>query len=119
MPHPPRPVFLAAATSLALVTCGGKAVVDATANGCPMPAALSSQKCNYSTGLLTLEGVDDDGVRYREECDGTTCTWFENGQAVCGCDQLDYANVGPNGIPLCADWTPPWNWATLTCEQVP
>ena len=93
-------------------------MVDA-ADGCPMPASLSSQECRFSPEILTLEGVGSDGVRYREECDGTTCTWFENDQPECGCDQLDWANVGPGGIPLCAEWTPPWDFSTLECEQVP
>jgi hypothetical protein len=98
------------------VACGGKAVVDGTTDGCPMPETLGSQECHASAGLLVLAGVDGSGVSYREECDGTTCTWYENGQALCGSDQLDYANTGPNGIPLCAEWRPPWNWATLTCD---
>lgn len=94
-------------------------MVDATANGCPMPASLSVQECHYSNELFTLEGVGDNGVGCREECDGTTCTWYENDEAKCGCDQLNWGNVGPNGIPLCADWTPPWDFSTLACEPAP
>jgi hypothetical protein len=112
-------VPLAAIIALALVACGGKAVVDGTTDGCPMPEALGSQECHVAPSLFVLEGTDSDGVNYREECDGTTCTWYENGQAVCDCGQLDYANVGPNGIPLCAEWTPPWDFTTLTCDVDP
>ena len=119
MVHPTRPTFRAAALTLTLVGCGGKAVVDGTAGDCPMPASLGQQECVDSPGLIVREGVYASGVHCREECDGTTCTWYENGEAACGCSQVDYSNSSAHGIPLCADWTPPWNWATLACEQVP
>ena len=110
---------LVEASAVALCGCGGLAVVDAIADGCPLPASLSSQECWDSPEIFALEGVGSDGVRYRQECDGTTCTWYEDGQAICDCDRLDYVNTSAFGIPMCADWRPPWDFSTFYCEDLP
>jgi hypothetical protein len=111
-----------------LLSCGGRSTPGpgAAADGadgevtadaaCPMPAALSSQRCRASAERCEVGGVDDRGVRYEMVCDGTDCVWKEGDRVVCGCDHLNYANTCPLGVPTCADWNPPFNWAVIECE---
>jgi hypothetical protein len=84
---------------------------------CALPASFVSQSCRLSTASCALGGVDPVGVKHELACDGKACTWSRDGRRACDCGRLDYANTCSNGVPLCAAWKPPFNFATLSCVR--
>jgi hypothetical protein len=68
-------------------------------------------------GLITpnscvLRGQGD-GQNQRMDCIRTgTCIWYTDGVERCRCNEPNFANVCPNGVPICVGWNLPFDFAS-------
>ncbi|MEZ4222978.1 MAG: hypothetical protein R3B13_18690 [Polyangiaceae bacterium] len=41
-----------------------------------------------------------------------SCTWYTDGVERCTCTTPDWANVCPNGVPICRGWNLPFDFSS-------
>lgn len=78
---------------------------DVGPDGCARPRdVVAPLTIRSSDDTCVLSGPDALGVEWTSVCDETSCTLLREGEAVCTCTSLDFANVCPGGVPTCGLW---------------
>ena len=69
-------------------------------------------------GVCILEGQTADGQHHRLECrvDPDECVWFTDDSERLTCDEPDWANTCPNGVPVCVEWVSHIDFANAEVE---
>jgi len=110
-----------------LVGCGAKGglVTDEARDGgvdsCSPPSRVRGVVGTVDGPTCSLEGRDEDGRVHRMTCtvsgagpalEFEGCIWVTDGETVCECDQPDWANTCPGGVPICAPWAASFDFAS-------
>ncbi len=116
-------LFLSSLLGLA-AACGARSdtMEDAGDAGatCP-PAEVRGVVGTTFDHACALEGRDADGHEARLTCwtsgeaPTTTferCVWEIDGEQRCACDEPDWVNTCPNGVPLCLGWNLSFDFAS-------
>lgn len=91
------------------------------ADGCPLPSAVRGVVGTAEARRCVLEGRSADGRTHRLTCETVGdapfatfagCEWVTDGVTACTCDEPDWANTCPSGVPLCLGWNRPFDFAT-------
>ena len=94
-----------AAIATWLATIAGCYASHERDEGCPRPVGLVSPITDRGDMHgCTVAGVDSVGTRWSMFCDGAVCTLSRDGEAVCDCETLDWANTCATGLATCAEW---------------
>jgi hypothetical protein len=128
VPTVPKPVELAVLIA-ALAACGARSGTlddgaDAGADTGPacLPREVRGVVGRVGEGWCTLAGIGSDGLMHTMRCttrgappttEFETCVWLVEGEERCTCTEgPDWSNTCPNGVPLCATWNRPFDFAT-------
>lgn len=79
-----------------------------------LPSAVRGVVATGGDGVCVLEGRSADGRLHRMECrtNPEGCVWYTDGTERCRCDEPDWANTCGNGVPICAGWNLPFDFAS-------